>query len=794
MEQNKAHGNRNIALFASLLALFAAVVCLYPQSGRDFTLVLVAMAALGLMLFVWSRHYTGKAHPGCQCEMSDSDTPTCTPDDPQDLTQTATEVDALTDDDPAQTHIQDLGRISMISRIYSRVGHHAPLEDVRRCAVESFGEAYGCAMTCLYTIDPYSGAIECDSTDGVSEELKNAFLALYGDIVTDRECDEPHIQHGIQSATVQDEKALEVFARSGIQGFVACPIRSGTGVSGALVLFHPVEVQFPEVRRRALAIASEIVSTTLSFAAAIEQSGNLLDDLAGENHDLSVQATVDGLTGLANHRTLQQTLADMCRPSGARKPKVFSLLMLDADHFKIYNDTHGHRAGDAALREIAKLISTDLRQGDLAARYGGEEFAVILKDTGRDSALSIAERIRRRVAEAQLEKGSLTISLGIAEFPADGSTSAELIEHADRALYHAKVTGRNRVVVWGNAANAGTAAPESEEQGPRRRILVAAKASDNSTQIIRDALDSAVYIVEDCSSAEHAADVLRIKTFDLAIVGLEVLPEGDVKSLGSIASIHPDMPIVLLAEDPPLDFSRLALQHGATDVLSRPFAQDELPLVIERNIERRRLERNRLTEKSTSIMLQAIEALVAAIDAKDHYTAGHSRRVTALSLAIADDLSLSNEDRYALELAAKIHDIGKVALPDSALNKQSPLTEEEWLAMRDHPALGCKIVGAIDELAYVSAIIRHHHERLDGSGYPDGLKAEAIPYLSRIIAVADAYEAMTSERAYRGRLAPAEAVEELKSRSGSHYVPEIVHILEKKLKESGETSDTAQAA
>jgi HD-GYP domain-containing protein (c-di-GMP phosphodiesterase class II) len=263
-------------------------------------------------------------------------------------------------------------------------------------------------------------------------------------------------------------------------------------------------------------------------------------------------------------------------------------------------------------------------------------------------------------------------------------------------------------------------------------------------------------------------------------------------SLGTLASIHPDMPIVLMTEDLPLEFSRAALRQGASDILTLPFVPGELPLVIERNLERRRLERRRLTEKSTTIMLQAIEALVAAIDAKDHHTAGHSRRVTSLALAISDKLSLSNEDRYALELAAKIHDIGKVALPDSALNKQSPLNEQEWQAMREHPAIGCKIVGAIDELAYVSAIIRHHHEKMDGTGYPDGLQGEAIPYLSRVLAVADAYEAMTSERAHRGRLTPTEAIEELRTNAGIHYAPEIVDILENRLRESGEIRDTTQ--
>ena len=152
-------------------------------------------------------------------------------------------------------------------------------------------------------------------------------------------------------------------------------------------------------------------------------------------------------------------------------------------------------------------------------------------------------------------------------------------------------------------------------------------------------------------------------------------------------------------------------------------------------------------------------------------------KFTELSLGIADRLNLAREDFAALEWAAKLHDIGRLALPDSALNKVTVLNDEEWVAMRQHPVLGSRIVGAIDELAYVSTVIRHHHERLDGTGYPDGLHGEAIPYLSRVIAVADAYSAMTSDRSFRERMTPDEAMRELTNCAGSHYEPDVVEAL-----------------
>jgi HD-GYP domain-containing protein (c-di-GMP phosphodiesterase class II) len=253
------------------------------------------------------------------------------------------------------------------------------------------------------------------------------------------------------------------------------------------------------------------------------------------------------------------------------------------------------------------------------------------------------------------------------------------------------------------------------------------------------------------------------------------------------------MPIVVTAVESMAGIARQAMSRGVTDLLVKPFNQHELPVVIERNLERKRLEMQMLMEQSTGILLQAIDALVAAIDAKDKLTAGHSARVTQISLAIVDTLGLPSDERYSLELAARLHDIGKLCLPDSALNKAGKLSQREWAAMRRHPAVGSQIVGSIEELNYVATIIRHHHERLDGSGYPDGLQGEAIPLLSRIIAVADAFEAMTSDRAFRGKMSVSDAVAELRRCVGAHYSDGVVEALIESL-EAGAIEDARLSA
>lgn len=674
--------------------------------------------------------------------------------------------------------------ISAIEAI-SELGPSADLAETKRKLVKACSVGMNTDLAALFTIDPCTGSIECESTAGVSEALQQASLRLLDKRITDRSQTHAWVVTDFSTPDACDMDDARVFADAGVRTVIACPFRSQTSACGALMAFFATDVDELRDKVFGIEVLAGQTSTVLSYALTLEQSRFLLDDLAGANQELSLQATVDGLTGLPNHRTFQQTLSDMCRRSQRKGGRPLCVVMADVDHFKIYNDTYGHREGDAVLQKVGKIMAAGLRHGDMAARYGGEEFALIFQNICKDDAFAAAERIRRAIADQTFRKGVVTVSMGLAEFPLDASTPGELVERADKALYHAKVTGRNRVFAWGTM---GIRAQERNDGDDARTktVLVLEQPDDPCAGVLKDTLSANSCAVESAANITEAAELLKTRTFDIALVSLEALPRRDVKSLSTLAAIHPHMPIVLLTIDLPAHESREALRRGASDILLKPYNPAELPVVVERNIERQRLELQRLMQKSTGVMLQAIEALVAAIDAKDPFTAGHSQRVTALALALCEDLKLSNEERYALELAAKLHDIGKLALPDSALNKQSPLTEEEWQAMRDHPAQGARIVGAISELAYVSTIIRHHHERLDGTGYPDGLTGPAIPYMSRIIAVADAYEAMTSERAHRSRLTPAEAVAELRRHSGTYYEPEVIDVLERQLAARGE--------
>ena len=202
-----------------------------------------------------------------------------------------------------------------------------------------------------------------------------------------------------------------------------------------------LDVQVPVVDR------SEVGYLTSVFNHMVTRLREGRDALAARNQELQELSITDGLTGLHNHKHLIETLeAEVARAH--RLQHHFSIMMVDLDHFKRYNDTYGHLAGDEALARASALLKDSIRSIDYAARYGGEEFLLLLHEVGVDDAMRVAERVRQRIAREKFgqEQVAVTVSIGVAEFPGHGETALALIAAADAALYEAKRNGRNRVV------------------------------------------------------------------------------------------------------------------------------------------------------------------------------------------------------------------------------------------------------------------------------------------------------------------------------------------------------------
>ena len=202
----------------------------------------------------------------------------------------------------------------------------------------------------------------------------------------------------------------------------------------------------------------------------------------------------------------------------------------------------------------------------------------------------------------------------------------------------------------------------------------------------------------------------------------------------------------------------------------------ELVQRLEKNIldlEKKNRQLEMQTREIQEVYLNVINSLTRAIEEKDPYTAGHSERVTCYALEIAEEMSLSESETLILKRACMLHDIGKLVIDLSCLNKEGPLTKEEWLHMSKHPAIGANILSNIKFLEQEVEIILHHSERWDGTGYPDGLKGEEIDDLTSILILADGFDAMTTDRSYRKKMSLEETVEEINKCKGTHFNPKI---------------------
>ena len=348
-------------------------------------------------------------------------------------------------------------------------------------------------------------------------------------------------------------------------------------------------------------------------------------------------ALTDPLTGLGNHRHFHERLQQALVEAEEQKAPV-TVCLVDIDDFKRINDRFGHPSGDRVLAQV----SSRLRQGGEAFRLGGDEFAVLLPGHGEEAALAAGNSIVDRIAGMKLEHvGSVTVSAGIATYPAHGVGRDELIRLADSALYWAKERGKNRVRLY-----------------------------------------------------------------------------------------RPD--VVELAE-----LKRLA---AGPDRAAR---------------------------------YRAAASLAKAVDARDAYTGSHSQRVSELAARIAVQLGADAELVELTRLAASLHDLGKLAVPEEILRKPGPLTDPERMVLERHPQIGFRMLESLG-VDPVAEWVLHHHERWDGTGYPDGLHGDSIPLGARIIFVADAYDAMTSERVYQRRLSNTEALRELNRCAGTQFDPEVV--------------------
>jgi diguanylate cyclase (GGDEF)-like protein len=459
----------------------------------------------------------------------------------------------------------------------------------------------------------------------------------------------------------------------------------------------------------------------------------LTDLVAGALHNALTfqraqeQAITDGLTGVKTHRFFMEALSAEWKRS-TRAGRDFSLVLMDLDRFKFVNDFYGHLEGDVVLQRVGQILEQNCRRSDVVARYGGDEFVILMPETNIEQGRQLAGKLRAWVSsDPLLREKNISASFGIATFPVHGSTPQELVQVADSSMYLSKHQG-------------GNAVSTADHYDP-----------DEARKWKRDVLEAylGVTLKRQFSTGPEAFEEIHRRLLHFT------------ESMGSAALVP--------------DESELGSQE--TDPEAPP-----------------------PTSLSTT-MIETLTSLALAVDAKDQYTQGHSQKVSAYSVLLGQALSLHEEELEEIRLAALLHDVGKVGIPAPILNKNGPLDAEEWETMKSHCALGSQLLDPLCNLPsgngesraivatrrlaiHLREMVRHHHEFFDGSGYPDGLAGTGIPLGARVIALADAYDTITSDRIYKKGRSPEEARAELERCGAAQFDPDVLRIFLEVLRRS----------
>ena len=314
---------------------------------------------------------------------------------------------------------------------------------------------------------------------------------------------------------------------------------------------------------------------------------------------------------------------------------------------------------------------------------------------------------------------------------------------------------------------------------------------------LRKFLKQQQFEVYAAASADEALQQLRLHKISLMLSDIRMPGTSGVDLVPQALEIEPDLAILMLTAVNDATSAALCMQRGALDYLTKPIELADLGRAVQRAIKRREMqlenrhlnqwlkeevttrtaelqrERHRLERVSTA----TLEALVNALEAKDPYLRGHSARVADLSANIATEMGLAEEDVERVRMAGRLHDLGKIGTRDAVVNKEGPLTADEFEHVKQHVIIGAQILAPLVHLGDIVAMVKSHHERFDGSGYPDGLRGEDVPQGGRIIATAEVYDALTTARPYQEKMTPEQAVERMADLSGTVLDPKVYDAL-----------------
>ena len=478
----------------------------------------------------------------------------------------------------------------------------------------------------------------------------------------------------------------------------------------------------------------------------------------------------DVLTGTYNRRYYEDIASRIVGPAG--------IALMDVDDFKICNDTYGHHAGDLALEAAANAIRSCIRNADQLIRYGGDEFLLVLPGIPSDILQTKLEQIRAAVQQATVPGYShfrLSLSIG-GTMQAITDSMENAVRRADRLMYQAKC--RKNAVTVELPENALTAQEELVEEKPQ---ILLVDDSEMNRLILAEILQGDYRILE-AENGQECLEKMQTEAGNLALVLLDInMPVMDgfevLKAMNANHTIE-DIPVIMISSDDSDAAIRRSYELGASDYVNRPFdariVYRRVTNTIKLYAKQRRLvqmvsDQIRARENNTDMLVGVLSHIVEFRNGESGAHVRHIRIITELLLhrllEISSQYPITAEQQDNIPLASALHDIGKIGIDEKILNKPGKLTPEEFEVVKTHSMLGAEMLHQLEgfneqpllQTAY--EITRWHHERWDGRGYPDGLKGDAIPISAQLVALADVYDALTSERCYKKAFSHEKAVQ-----------------------------------
>lgn len=520
----------------------------------------------------------------------------------------------------------------------------------------------------------------------------------------------------------------------------------------------------------------------------------------------SQQLYIDALTGAYNRRFWEDKMKSFSGVAG--------IALIDLDDLKLYNDTFGHSAGDAALKALVQITKKGIRCTDKLIRYGGDEFLLIMPNVSSSIFAEKLRTIQERIHEADFpEFPGLKISASIGGAMLYNGSIEDVVSRADKLMYYAK-SYKNTVAMDEEVEYEKTLL---DAPAAKPRVLIV-DDSELNRDLLKEMLRDRYEILEAADGEKGLALLYELGT-KISLVLLDVvmpkLGGFDVLAVMQKERWLDDIPVMMIsAEDSPA-FIQKAYDMGASDYITRPF---NMNVVRQRsdNITKLYAKQRRLLslvssqiqekERNNHIIISILSEVVGLKNGESRKHILSVSRITELLLSRVMQRTsryhLTWQDEALITNAAVLHDIGKIGIDEKILNKPGKLTKEEFEIMKTHTLIGAKMVENLEAfqkepfVKVTYAICRWHHERWDGRGYPDGLKGDAIPISAQIVSIADVYDALTSKRVYKDAFAHEKAIQMILDGECGRFNPLLLDCLldiKDSLKEELEKNSTGLA-